>query len=158
MTEAPDFTPNAAQKILPPIWFFAGLATLALIHYLYPTPLGLPVQIKLVGWLIFAAAFVMAWRAKRRFDIAETPVRPFTESTTVVESGLFRYSRNPMYLAMCIGITGFAIAIGDGAPFFVIPVFLTLITTQFILYEERLMEARFGQSYLDYKSRVRRWL
>ncbi len=131
---------------------------MALINVLYPTPITALASFKLVGWGIFAGAFFMAWRAKRRFDVAETPVRPFTESTTVVEEGLFRFSRNPMYLAMMIGMGGFALAIGDGLPFMVVPAFFVLITTQFIVHEEQLMEARFGQVYLDYKSRVRRWL
>jgi len=158
MEQAPGFTPNAVQRILPPFWLFAGLATMALISYWYPTPVGPLVQVKLFGWAVFAGAFVMAWRAKRRFDLVATPVRPFTESTEIVEAGLFRFSRNPMYLALHIGLVGFAIAIGDGLPFIVIPVFFTVISTQFIAYEEKLMEARFGQAYLDYKSRVRRWL
>jgi len=158
MSDTPTFTPNAMQKILPPIWLFAGLGAMALINTLYPTPVTLLASFKLIGWGIFAGAFVMAWRAKRRFDVAETPVRPFTDSTAVVDTGLFRYSRNPMYLAMIIGMAGFALAIGDILPFIVIPIFFMLIMSQFIAHEEQLMEARFGQAYLDYKSRVRRWI
>ena len=131
---------------------------MALIHYQYPTPVDLLIKAKPFGWAVFAGAFVMAWRAKRRFDLVETPVRPFTESTAVVESGLFQFSRNPMYLAMHVGLLGFALAIGDGLPFAVVPVFFVLISTQFIAYEEQLLEARFGEVYLDYKARVRRWL
>ena len=156
--EAPAFTPNAFQKILPPIWFFSALAAMALIHRFFPSPVEGFIVAKPVGWAVFGAAFLIAWLAKRRFDIAGTPVKPFSDSTAVVESGLFRFSRNPMYLALHIGLVGFALAIGDGMPFIVIPVFFTLITTQFITYEERLMEARFGQEYLNYKTRVRRWL
>jgi len=156
--ETPEFSANAAQKILPPFWFFGGLGGMALTHFVYPTPVAVLSDIKLLGWVIFCGAFIMAWRAKRRFDLAETPVKPFSESTVVVESGLFRLSRNPMYLAMNIGLTGFAIAIGDGLPFLIAPAFFMVITTQFIQHEERLMEARFGQAYLEYKARVRRWI
>jgi protein-S-isoprenylcysteine O-methyltransferase Ste14 len=158
MSDVPAFTPNAFQKILPPVWMFGVMMVMVVLHEMVPTPLVALGQLKLLGWTIFAGALVMAWRAKKRFDIAETPVKPFTESTIVVEAGLFRYSRNPMYLAMLFGLTGFALAIGDALPFIVIPVYFILITTQFIAHEEQLMEARFGQSYLEYKSRVRRWL
>jgi len=156
--ETTAFTPNAFQKILPPIWFFSALAAMALVHHLYPSPIAGLAAAKPVGWTVFGAAFLMAWLAKRRFDVAETPVKPFTDSTAVVDSGLFRFSRNPMYLAMVIGLIGFAVAIGDALPFTVIVAFFVLIRTQFIAHEERLMEAKFGQDYLTYKSRVRRWL
>jgi len=156
--ETPGFTPNAFQKILPPIWFFSALAGMALLHYFYPMPVSFLSAMKPIGWGVFGSAFVMAWLAKRRFDVAGTPVKPFTESTTVVEAGLFRFSRNPMYLALHLGLVGFAIAIGGSLPFVIIPFFFVLIKTQFIAHEERLMEERFGQNYLDYKSRVRRWL
>ena len=158
MTDTPEFKPNVFQKILPPFWLFAAMALMGLAHSLYPTPIEHLVTARAIGWTVFAGAVLMAWRAKRRFDVAGTPVRPFTESTTVVEAGLFRYSRNPMYLAMIIGLSGFAIAIGDWLPFLTVPVFILIIQTQFIVHEERVMEARFGANYLDYKSRVRRWL
>jgi protein-S-isoprenylcysteine O-methyltransferase Ste14 len=158
MTAANDFEPNLFQRILPPFWLFGCMAEMALVHFLFPTPVVQLVGLTSLGWGLFAAAVLMAVLAKRRFDIAETPVRPFTESTSVVESGLFRYSRNPMYLAMVIGLIGFGVAIGDWLPFIIIPAFIWIIRTQFIAYEEQLMEARFGQDYLDYKSRIRRWL
>ncbi len=158
MKDTPAFDSNTFQKILPPFWLLAGLIEMALIHYLYPTPIMLLATVKPLGWVIFGAAFLMAYMAKRRFDAEDTPVRPFTESTVVVEAGLFRFSRNPMYLAMVIGLIGCGLAIGDWLPFITVPVFVVIIKTQFITYEERLMEDRFGQGYLDYKSRVRRWL
>ena len=158
MTETPDFQPNVFQKILPPFWFFGALAVMALISFLYPTPVAQMAESRFAGVALFFSAFAMAILAKRLFDVAGTPVRPFSQSTAVVESGLFRYSRNPMYLAMALGLAGFAVALGDMLPFLMIPVFVWIIRTHFILHEERLMENRFGQDYLDFKSRVRRWI
>jgi len=158
MSQAPKFKANPIQKILPPFWFFGGLAAMAVLHYVYPTPLGFPSQFRMFGWVVLAAAFVMAGLAKRRFDVAGTPVRPFTESTSIVDQGLFRYSRNPMYLAMGIGLAGFALVTGDGLSVVIVPGFYRLIESQFIVHEERILAEKFGQAYLDYKSRVGRWI
>ena len=87
-----------------------------------------------------------------------TPVRPFDESTLVVTTGMFRITRNPMYLGMVLALLGVGLILGSATAFAPIPAFVAIIHYQFILYEERFMEDLFGQEYLAYKSNVRRWI
>ena len=73
-------------------------------------------------------------------------------------SGPFRFTRNPMYLGMLIWLTGLAVLLGSLMAF-LFPILLFLLANSLIIpLEERLMEETFGESFLDYKRRVRRWL
>ncbi len=85
------------------------------------------------------------------------PMKPQNTSRLVVE-GLYKYTRNPMYVGLLIILFGYAIWLGSFSPFLLLPLFYLVITEMQIKPEERILEQKFGQSYLDYKNRVRRWL
>ncbi len=72
--------------------------------------------------------------------------------------GLYAYTRNPMYLGLVIALAGVAFLLNERWPWLVVPGFAALLQWRFIHHEEQLMETTFGDAYLDYKSRVRRWL
>ncbi len=81
-----------------------------------------------------------------------------TPTTAIVVQGPFRFSRNPMYLAMAIFFAGLAISI-DGLLIIVfLPMLLGILSFGVISREERYLEEKFGQEYLRYNARVRRWL
>ena len=85
------------------------------------------------------------------------PMKPeFT--TGLVTDGFYKISRNPMYLGMLIILIGVAIYLGKLSAFLVLPAFYILITEMQIKPEERMLEEKFGEEYLDYKRKVRRWL
>ena len=85
------------------------------------------------------------------------PMKP--ENTSgIVTKGLYQYSRNPMYLGMLIILFGFGIWLGSVSPFVMLPAFYWVITEMQIKPEERMLEQKFTNEYLDYKNRVRRWL
>jgi protein-S-isoprenylcysteine O-methyltransferase Ste14 len=79
-------------------------------------------------------------------------------TTGIVTSGLYKFSRNPMYVGLLIILTGYAIWLGSVTPFLLLPLFYWLITQMQIKPEERILQQKFGQEYLDYKNTVRRWL
>jgi len=84
------------------------------------------------------------------------PMKPeFT--TGLVINGMYKISRNPMYLGMLIMLLGFAVYLGQLTPFLVVPAFYFVITEMQIKPEEEMLEQKFGKEYLDYKSKVRRW-
>ncbi len=85
------------------------------------------------------------------------PMKPeFT--TGLVTNGMYRFSRNPMYLGMLVMLIGFAVYLGQLTPFLILPAFYFLITEMQIKPEEEMLEQKFGKEYLEYKRRVRRWL
>jgi protein-S-isoprenylcysteine O-methyltransferase Ste14 len=83
---------------------------------------------------------------------------PFTQSTALVTGGIYRWTRNPMYLGMMSGLIGLAVLLGTLSAFLPIPLFVWQIRRKFVLPEEAFLEGIFGGRYLEYKARVRRWL
>ena len=87
-----------------------------------------------------------------------TPIDPYGRPTALVVTGPFRLSRSPMYLGLTTVLLGIAIYVGT-LPWFLAPLaFALTMHVAFIPREERNLERQFGQEYLDYKNRVRRWL
>ena len=85
-------------------------------------------------------------------------MRPFEESAALVQSGVFRLSRNPMYLGFEAVLLGIALLFGTASPWLVVAVFPFVIERVYIRVEERMLEDRFGEEWLRYKARVRKWL
>lgn len=100
----------------------------------------------------------MGTHASIAFNKAGTPVVPFERSTALVVTGFYRWTRNPMYLGLVLILLGAAMLLGTLSAFLPIPVFVWIIQTRFIRGEERFLEDIFGNEYLAYKSKVRRWL
>lgn len=92
-----------------------------------------------------------------RSKTTPNPMKP-ENSKHIVTTGLYKISRNPMYVGLLFVLLGYAIWLGSVTPFLLLPLFVLLITTQQIIPEEEMLEEKFGQEYLDYKMRVRRWL
>ncbi len=84
--------------------------------------------------------------------------KPFEHSTHPITGGMYKVSRNPMYLGMVVILLGIAVLFGSISPFISIPVFIWLIQSNFIRLEEAALEETFGDEYREYKTRVRRWL
>jgi len=76
----------------------------------------------------------------------------------VVQDGFYRFSRNPMYLGMLLILTGIGIWLGNVLALLLAPAFIGIMTHWYIVREEQLLEARFGDQYRAYRQRVRRWL
>ena len=111
-----------------------------------------------VGAAVFALAFALAVWAITTFRRAGTRVETHKPTTAIVISGPYRFTRNPIYLGMFLGQIGLAIGfnslwiLGMLAPFFAV------IRWGVVTREEAYLECKFSAVYLDYKSRVRRWL
>ena len=114
--------------------------------------------LRVLGLLLTLAGFAIDAIAVRSFLRAGTRPEPWRASSGIVASGLYRWSRNPMYLGMALIYAGLAVALDGPVALILLPVPLLVIQTQVIVHEERYLEAKFGQAYLDYKRSVRRWL
>jgi protein-S-isoprenylcysteine O-methyltransferase Ste14 len=101
-----------------------------------------------------AAAGVMAFRGRR------TTVNPLTPSasSSVVTSGVYRVSRNPMYLGLLLALAGWAVYLSHAGAVVLLPAFVAYMTQFQIKPEERALRAKFGAEFAQYMSHVRRWL
>ena len=101
-----------------------------------------------------AVAGVIAFRGKR------TTVNPLTPSASsvVVSGGVYRISRNPMYLGLVLALAGWAVYLSNAVAALLVPGFIAYMTQYQIKPEERALLAKFGFEFAQYRSRVRRWL
>ena len=157
-------TPATAQVIIrPPLaWALAVTAGLAL-DWLVPLPF-LPADLAAgwpVGWLgalVFALALALAIWAIVTMTRAGSNVPTNRPTTTIVESGPYRFTRNPIYIGMILGQTGLAIGFNSVWILAMLVPFYFVIRYGVIAREEAYLERKFGEVYLAYKSHVRRWL
>ena len=155
-----DDTADTAQVIIrPPLgWGLAVLAGLAL-NWLVPLPFllaDLP-----AGWLggmVFLLALgLFAW-AIVTITTAGSNVPTNLPTTTIVESGPYRFTRNPIYLSMFLGLIGLAIAFDNLWLLMMLVPFALVIHYGVVAREEIYLELKFGDVYRGYRSRVRPWL
>ena len=94
------------------------------------------------------------------FRRAKTTVNPITPeaTTTMVTSGLYRFSRNPMYLGLLVVLIGWAIFLSHPLAFALLPLFVLYMNRFQIIPEERILSAKFAHQFTAYKETVRRWV
>ena len=110
-----------------------------------------------LGLIPFVLGNVLNALADQAFKQHETTVKPFAESTYLVTDGVFKLSRNPMYLGFVLILVGIAMLLGSLTPWIGVIVFPGLMQYRFIRIEETMLEAQFGNNWLEYKQKVRRW-
>lgn len=101
---------------------------------------------------------IVSYMAEGQFRQAGTTVQPFKTSSFLVTDGLYRFSRNPMYLGMVLILGGVALLLGSLTPIGVLSLFPVMINYQFIRRQEQMLTTQFGQDWLEYKTQVRRWI
>lgn len=149
---------KSIPKLLPPVWLLIFLLLQTGLHFYLPLYLLPELLPRLAGLISLALGLVIIIWGATAFKRAETPLIPFETSTALVSSGPFRFTRNPMYLGMLFILTATALFFGSLAPFFVIALFFLVIRQQYVIPEEDMLEELFGDDYVSYCSRVRRWL
>lgn len=116
--------------------------------------------IRLIALIITAAAGVIAITSIITFRRAKTTINPHTpdRSSTLLISGIYQYSRNPIYLSLALLLIACALYISSIVALIIVPAFVLYMNRYQILPEERALESRFGAQYAAYKRAVRRWI
>jgi protein-S-isoprenylcysteine O-methyltransferase Ste14 len=154
-----DTADTANAIVRPPIaWALAVLAGLAL-NWLLPLPF-FPTVVS-AGWfggIVFVLALALVAWAITTMTRAGSNVPTNLPSTTIVETGPYRFTRNPIYLGMVLGLIGLAIAFNGLWLLMTLVPFALVIRCGVITREEAYLEGKFGDVYRCYRARVRRWL
>ena len=103
------------------------------------------------GIILMGVSFVM-------FQKHRTSVVPKRTPNSIITSGPYKYSRNPIYVADAIVLIGYVLTLGSVISFVLVPAFAWVIRKRFINGEEVGIRAEFGQAYDDYCQQTRRWL
>lgn len=112
----------------------------------------------LIGTCLIGLGFLLAFDSISRFIKAKTGVVPFSESTTLITEGFYKYTRNPMYVGMNSFLLGLMLILKNPLNLIFLIIFFFIVRNMFVLKEEVQMEDTFGEDFLTYKRKVRRWL
>jgi protein-S-isoprenylcysteine O-methyltransferase Ste14 len=146
------------HRPFPFFYMFLSLIAMTILRFALPGARVVPFPWNFLGLLPLLAGVWLNLAADRAFQRAETTVKPFQVSSALITKGVFCISRNPMYLGMVLILVGIAILMGSLAPFVVLAVFGILVHVIFIRIEERMLAEKFGEAWVAYRAKVRRWL
>lgn len=155
MSEGKD---HAAVKIHPPILLLIHLLGVYLLNKFLPLPFAFTKALEWVGYALALIGFGLAFIAASRFMQARTTLDPHGSVSTIVTSGIYGFTRNPIYLGFACILIGFSFIFRTYWGLILSPVFMLLMNRLVIQYEETYLEKKFGDVYNSYKSRVRRWI
>lgn len=145
--------------LLPPIVWLAAIIAMLIAHEKFPL---LHIEPSLwrttTALLLLSMAIAITLWHKRLFKREKTNIDTFGQPDQLVETGLFRYIRNPMYLGFVISLASLALLMGALSPWIFVLGFFVLANLWYIPFEERTMYERFGEHYTAYQSRTRRWI
>lgn len=143
---------------VPPVILLAVILVQISLHLWLPIAEIVPESWRWSGVILIILGVVIIGGKAVAFRRAATTVIPFEESSSLVVSGLYRYTRNPMYVGMVIILLGVATLTGSLSPFAGPIMFVPLLNFRVIRHEETMLESQFGQDYNNYKAQVRRWI
>ena len=149
---------HADVKIHPPILLLIHIVVAWLLGRFILLPIVVSSAVRNIGLGLTGIGFLLGILSLYAFTKARTTLDPHGTVTSIVSSGVYRFTRNPIYLGMVSMLIGFPLIFGNvwGIP--VAPVFILLMNKLVIEHEEAYLEKKFGEGYTGYKSRVRRWL
>ena len=130
----------------------------ASIHWLVPVRAGFQLSVPVLGVALALAGFsIMMW-AWWQFKKGDVAICPTAKTARLLTDGIYRLSRNPMYLGMVSMLFGLAAYVGTPSCYLAAAGYLAVLNFVFCRYEEAKLESTFGQEFLNYKASVRRWL
>ena len=149
----------ANVRVPPPLVYLAGLLLGLLLHGLVrpaPLPLSVPVRIG-VAMLLAIPSVLLVIGALRLFRRSGQEPEPWKPTPQIVSTGVYRFTRNPMYVGLTLFLAALGIALGNVWVLALAPVALAVVYVTAVRHEEAYLERKFGNAYLGYKSSVRRW-
>ncbi|MCY1287450.1 Phospholipid methyltransferase [compost metagenome] len=142
----------------PPVIYLSFVALAWILAELLPLPLPDNSWTRYLGWgLIDAGILLAAWSALALAQ-HKTTINPYKKPKRLLESGPFRYSRNPIYVGFTLIYLGIGLLLHSWWPWIVLPALILAMNLGVIVPEEVVLERLFGDSYRHYRARVRRWL
>lgn len=144
--------------IKPPHIAFTLLFLSWLADYLFPQFRFISGDYRYTGILILIFGLSIAFYSFYLFKKNKTPILPGKKPTFVVMGGPYRFTRNPMYFGVTIGLFGVSLYIGNLLSLLSPLIFFLMMNFKFVPFEEKLMQQIFGKQYLDYKRKIRRWI
>lgn len=150
--------PNISPMVHPPIVALLFIGIAYFLGRFVPLPMIAPMVLRNVGLLLTFLGFLLGIGAFIEFRKARTTLDPHGSAKQVVTSGIYRFTRNPIYLGFLLMVIGLPLNSGLYWGILMAPLYMMTMTRLVIEREEAYLERKFKDQYTGYKSRVRRWL
>lgn len=151
-------TDSPAVRLPPPIIYVVAIGLGAILQKLLPLPIGGGLLRVLTAWLLVALWAVIAAISFQAFWKARTSVVPIRPATALVETGPYRFTRNPMYVSLVALTLGAGLWMNTWWVIILLIPAVVVIDRLVISREEAYLRRRFGAAYDSYRQRVRRWV
>ena len=147
------------MKILvPPVLFFLCLVVMCLLGWLLPIVVLWKMPCTLYGLVPLGIGLFLSFAGGYYFRKMKTKISPLKPPTVLVIDGIYRYSRNPMYLGLVLTLLGVWTLWGSLSPLSAVIAFIVIIDRWQIPFEEKMLTDKFGSEYENYKLKTRRWV
>ena len=146
------------KKILPPQLFYMSIVLMLALNIFFPLLELISFPYNYLGILPLMGGLAVAIIGKEKFKEVGTNIKTFNQPDKLVTDGLFKYSRNPMYLGFCAALFGISILLGSLSPLIIVIIITILTDRWYIHFEESVLINKFPQAYTAYKNNTRRWI
>ena len=159
-TDDSNRIPHPGVNFPPPFYFVIGFLVGWLLHRMVPlrVPAAESDAMNTAGWILIIAGLALLTWAQVTFLRHGTAIIPNRPASTMVTSGPYAFTRNPMYVSLIVLYIGLSLLTGILWPIIILPVVLILLTVLVIRREERYLDSAFGADYAEFRKRVRRWV
>ena len=142
---------------MPPVIILIAILFQIALHKLLPV-MFIFEKMYWIGIVMGFLGFFISTGSILLFRINKTTMIPFQDSSFLITNGIYKCTRNPMYLGMLFVQFGIAIYFGSISPFIIPFLFIPIMNSRIIQHEEVMLEKQFGESYIIFKNSVRRWI
>ncbi|MEP4487069.1 MAG: isoprenylcysteine carboxylmethyltransferase family protein [Halioglobus sp.] len=144
--------------IYPPVWLLLGIISIFTLNEYAAGPRFTSLEGQLFGGILLVIGLALLVLAGGLFKQADTDLIPFKNVTALVTTGVYAYTRNPMYLGMALVLLGCAVTVGASSALAIAPIFMVIIELRYIRPEEDMLRGLFPEEFPAYCARVRRWI
>lgn len=150
--------PNVSPMVHPPIVALMFIVIAYFLGRFVPLPFGAPAIVRYIGLALTFVGFLLGIGAFLEFRKARTSLNPHGSARQLVTSGIYRFTRNPIYLGFLLMVVGIPLNSGLYWGIVLAPFYVYLMYRLIIQHEEAYLQRKFGKAYTGYTSRVRRWI
>lgn len=146
------------RRILPPTLLTISIGLMLVLHFIFLVLRILHFPFNLAGIILICLGIWISILGSNHFERKKTTVMTFDTPQVLVTDGLYRYSRNSMYIGFAMSVIGIWLLLGSLSPIIAAVIFLAILDRYYIRFEEAVLQKAFGTEYLEYKRQVRRWI
>jgi protein-S-isoprenylcysteine O-methyltransferase Ste14 len=145
-------------QINPPFYLYAAVLIMIILHLWIPLIQFISYPFTLIGLIPLVYGVVLNLLADASLKKEDTTVKPLLETRVLITTGIYKLTRNPMYLGFGMILLGAAILLGSLLPFIIVFLYPAFMDMIFIRFEEQKLEEKFQGIWTEYKNNVRRWI